>query len=290
MIGTILHNEVVQFLATLLTIISGIAALWFFWDKIFVGTHWMMRQIKTQLALFKTLQFNPFTDQGRIKNPAHFFGRERLLSTIFEELQKGTNLSLIGEKQIGKSSFLYNIYQRGAKQVPDKQFIYLDMQIVHDEGDFFKALCTEVGIKKCRGSDLYHALQDKQYVLCLDNIERMTNKLFSGDERVELRGLAEGAEAPLTLLIASGSPLAEIFPDSSLDYSPLYNICMSIDILPFSQAEVHSFIKIRLQAVGKQFTQEELNQIWEETQGYPAQVQKKAAELYQQKFGQDYMD
>jgi hypothetical protein len=279
MIEAILNNEWAQFLALILTIISGIAALWFFWDKIRL----MIGLIIKWFALFNNLQLNPFTDQGRIKYPGHFFGRERLLSTIFEELQKGTNLSLIGESQVGKSSFLYHVYQRGAEKIPEKAFIHLDMLVVHNEDDFFKALCFEIGIKQCRGSELHRALQGKQYVLCLDNIERMTNKLFSGDERVELRGLAEGTDAPLTLLIASGTPLSELFPDSQ-DYSPLHNICRSMDILPFSKAEVQSFIKIRLRAVGKQFTAEEINQIWEATQGHPARVQEVARQLYHRKF------
>jgi hypothetical protein len=52
---------------------------------------------------------NPFGRRGRIDNAAEFFGREELLRRIFEELGKRSNLSLIGEREIGKSSLLYMI-------------------------------------------------------------------------------------------------------------------------------------------------------------------------------------
>jgi len=46
---------------------------------------------------------NPFGDMGRIETPDRFFDRQDLLRRIFEELQKGSNISLVGESQVGKS-------------------------------------------------------------------------------------------------------------------------------------------------------------------------------------------
>lgn len=278
MLQTIIDNDWVQALGLILTIATGI---WFFWEKIFAGLRWLIKKVTNGLAQLKKTPPNPFCDQGRITDSSRFFGRTELLRIVFEELKKGTNLSLIGETQMGNSSLLYQVYQTGAQKLPQKHFIYLDMQIVHDEGNFFKALCSEIGIPESRGFELHRALRGKQYVLCLDNIERMTNKLFSGDERTELRGLAESTDAPLTLLIASHSPLAELFPDPPLQASPLAGICQTIEMPPFSQQEVRAFIEARLRTTGKQFTEIEIETVWQKSQGHPARVREEAKALFE---------
>ena len=266
----LITNDWAQALALLLTIATGI---WFFWEKIFAGIKWLIKKIKNGFALFKKTPPNPFNDLGRI-NGTRFFEQTKLLNEVFDELKKGTNLSLIGNEKTGKSSLLFHISEK------EPHFIYLDMQIIHDEGEFFKALCSEIGIQACRGFELHRALRGKRYVLCLDNIGRMTNKLFSGDERIELRGLAEGADAPLTLLIASKFPLAKLFPDSPLEASPLDGIFHTIDMPPFSQNEIRAFIETRLHPTGKQFTEAEIETICQESQGHPATVQKMAKALF----------
>jgi hypothetical protein len=55
---------------------------------------------------------HPFGETGCITNPDRFFDREELLRQIFEELEKGSNLSLVGESQVGKSSILHNLGAR----------------------------------------------------------------------------------------------------------------------------------------------------------------------------------
>ena len=123
-----ISNDWVQALALLLTIATGI---WFFGEKILAGIKWLIKQFKNTLALFKKTPPNPFNDQGRIMNSDRFFEQKQLLNKVFDELKKGTNVSLIGAEKTGKSSLLYHISQKAP------HFIYLDMQIVHDEGDFF---------------------------------------------------------------------------------------------------------------------------------------------------------
>jgi len=280
MFQEILSNQWLQALGLFLTIATGI---WFFSEKIPAAIKWFMNQLKNWFAQFIKTSPNPFYEQGRITEPAHFFKQKALLYTIFDELGKGTNLSLIGKEKSGKSSLLYYVYQAGTKKLPHKRFIYLDMQIIHDEGDFFEALCDEIGIPNRRGSKLHKALQGKKYVLCLDNIERMTNQLFSGDERTELRGLAESLDDPLTLLIASRSPLNELFPDSPLESSPLDGICLSKEMPPFSEAEVRTFIETCLRPTGIQFTEAEFEKVWHESQGHPATVQRVAKRLFEER-------
>jgi serine/threonine protein kinase len=225
---------------------------------------------------------NPFGKRGRIDNPAEFFGREELLRRIFEELDKGNNLSLIGERQIGKSSLLSMIEYLAHERLnsPPDAVLSIDMQIIHSEEDFFEALCSELEISPVRGYRLLRALRGKHYILCLDEIEKMKRDTLTVNARAELRGLADGARAPFTLVIASRKTLNELFADKDDGTSPLYNICTPIIVPPFSHDEARAFIAVRLQGTGVQFSEDEIVDLLEQSQCHPARLQQAAAELY----------
>lgn len=207
---------------------------------------------------------------------------------IFEELEKGVNISLVGEVQVGKSSILYNICHQGQKLRrsslnPERDFIYLSLQWVANENDFYKALCDRLRIPSCRDYDLFLALKNRYYVLCLDEIEKMAWDGFTKQLRSHLRGLADGANAPLTLVIASRSPLSHLFPDSPELDSPLAGICYQLDIKPFSEVVVRNFLTHRLYGAEVTFNEEEITELFLTTRGHPARLQREAANLYRSK-------
>jgi hypothetical protein len=226
---------------------------------------------------------NPFGIVGRIKDPAHLFGRHELLRQLFEELGKNCNRSLVGESQVGKSSILAAVCALGPEylQLPREAFIYLDMQIIHDENDFYEALCDNLGVPTCRGFKLARALRGKRYILCLDEIEKMAKNRFTGDEREELRGLADGSDAPFKLVIASRISLDRLFPDSVGMTSPLANICPQLDVLPFPPVVARAFIVDRLKNTAVTFTKDEIDHIITQSGGYPAKLQEAAGTLFQ---------
>lgn len=225
---------------------------------------------------------NPFGDRGRITDPAHFFNREELLRQIFEELGKGANLSLVGESQIGKSSLLSMICSLGPERIhnPPEKIAYLSLEWVDDEDDFYEALCDALGIETCRGFKLTRALRDKRHLLCIDEIEKMTWDGFTVRVRSHLRGLADGRDAPLTLVVASRSSLAHLFPDSPELNSPLAGICRQVDVKPFSPQVVRVFLLHRLQGTGITFSERQVDELWAKSQGQPARLQQAAAILY----------
>lgn len=228
---------------------------------------------------------NPFGDRGRL-SPDRFWGRNTLLRRIFEELRKGSSLSLVGESQIGKSSLLGMVSHQGPTilEVEPAQVITIDMQIVRNEAEFFEALCGELQIETCRGFRLARTLkqQHKRYIVCLDEIEKMVNpRNFTGDEREELRGLADGADAPLSLVIASRSPLHDLFDDDPSRTSPLHGLCGAPLRVPgFTPAETTAFITHRLAGNAIQFTPDQIKALYAQTKGHPARLQAAAAGLY----------
>ena len=226
---------------------------------------------------------NPFGDRGRITQAERFFGREFLLQEIFAELRKGGSISLVGESQVGKSSILEHIRQQGREilQLPPEAFIYLNMELIGGDDEFFEELCYELKIETCRRRSLRRKLQGNRYILCLDQIEKMTNKAsFTKDARAELRGLADGADMPLTLMIASRSPLNQLFPESSDETSPLYNLCRRLEVKPFTFEVTVDFIRDRLRGTGVQFSKNQIQELWDKTQGHPGKLQAEAHELY----------
>ena len=232
---------------------------------------------------------NPFGDKGRITNPERFFDREELLRQAFEELSKGVSLSLVGESQIGKSSILTQICAQADKQMQfnadfQPKFVYLSLQSVENEEEFYEALCDLLEVETCRGYKLTRALRGKHYVVCLDEVEKMSWKEhFTRNLRSQLRGLADGADAPLTLVIASRSPLAHLFPDSPELDSPLVGLCLKLDVLPFSEPITQAFLNDRLSGTGVKFSESEIVRLWVETKGHPARLQEYAADLYRLK-------
>lgn len=231
---------------------------------------------------------NPFDfPSGPIANPNNFFGREELLRQIFEELAKGGNLSIVGPEQVGKSSVLSMICQLGPKRLklPSENFINIDMRIIRDENEFFEALCYELGIKTCRSLKLAQALRGKHYIVCLDEIDNLTRQeYFTGDERTELCGLADGAHKPFSLVVASQKVLHELFPDPPHRRSPLASLCRPIlKVEPFLPKESRAFLNCRLQGTNVSFSESEIAALYTESNGYPGHLQRAAAELYRRR-------
>jgi len=238
-------------------------------------------------ALAELSQVNPFGDRGCIRDPARFFNRERELAEIFDELRKGSSLSLVGEAQVGKSSLLAMIAARGPQELQrdPADFITIDMQVIRNEAEFFEALCEQLGLGlTVRGLALDRALRGRKVVVCLDEIEKMTNRqCFSGEERTELRGHANGPDTPLTLVIASRSPLDMLFEDNPLRTSPLASLCHPYRrIGAFSQATSDAFLMHRLQGNAVAFSARQRQMLHEQSGGHPGQLQAAAAALYHQ--------
>lgn len=227
---------------------------------------------------------NPFGDRGAITDPQRFYDREELLRRIFEELEKGSSVSLVGDSEIGKSSLLHVVCQLGPtriKRVVDG-FVYLSLECLDDENEFYEALCSHLGIETCRGLKLKRALTGKQYILCLDEAEKMAWEQYGFTRKVRshLRGLADGNSEPLTLVIASRSPLNQLFPDSPDLDSPLANICHQFDVKPFTRKEALGFLDKRLLDTGVTFTPSMVDALLEEVGGHPGKLQRAAADLY----------
>ncbi|NJK66555.1 MAG: AAA family ATPase [Microcoleus sp. SU_5_3] len=234
---------------------------------------------------------NPFIPQhGKIDDSRFFFGRERETRRIFETLNSGSSVAVVGERAIGKSSLLQAISREAPNQLRHpRQPIYLNLQNVCDENDFYGALCDKVGIETAKGYLLQRALESCRLLLLLDEVEKMTWEGFTNQVRGQLRGLAEGSDAPLRLVVAACTSLDTLFPDSQDRNmtSPFKGICIEETLKRWDDEISRKFIVSRLQAdwltpVAQpvSFTEEEIAGLIGESGGYPQKLMQLCYQTY----------
>lgn len=229
---------------------------------------------------------NPFIPRnGRVENPELFFGQKREIKRVLEVLNSGSSVILIGEEGIGKSSLLSAICQKAESHLHlPRQPVFVDLNEVDNEEDFYSALCHEVGIPESTGHMLNRNLRQHQnkVLLALDNVGKMTWQGFSRQVRDKLRGLAEGSNAPLKLILAATQPLNDLFNDSHDEgkTSPLAGICQEEHIKPWDEPIMRAFISSRLAKTAVNFTEEEIIQLVQESSGHPRRLMHLCYQTY----------
>jgi hypothetical protein len=132
-------------------------------------------------AASRAFSSNPFFPQhGKVDDSQLFFNREREIRRVFEVLNSGSSVALIGEEGIGKSSLIWKICQQAESclQSPRKA-VFLDLNWVNDENDFYSALCHEVGVPEGNDYRLTRNLRDRRILLAIDNVGKMTWEGFT---------------------------------------------------------------------------------------------------------------
>jgi hypothetical protein len=225
---------------------------------------------------------NPFTPlSGRIDNPDRVFDRDREIARALEFLQAGSSIAIIGPRRIGKSSLLTKLRILAPERLGSRwETAYLDFQNIADGEDFYTALCDTLDIPDCRGYTLARRLAGRRVLLCLDEVEAITWETFSRGVRAQLRGLAEGEESPLKLVLAARTPLDRLFRDSEGLTSPLAGICSQIRIGAWSKEIIHAFVVDRLKGTGVDFSADQVRRLADESSGHPASLVQSAYDLY----------
>ncbi|PPJ64582.1 ATP-binding protein [Cuspidothrix issatschenkoi] len=228
-------------------------------------------------------QPNPFVPTtGRIENLKKFFGREQEIKQIFELLNNASSVAIIGEQAIGKSSLLFAVYQQSINLLKSpRQNVFLDMNNIHNQEDFYFAICEKLDIPENTGYRFTRNLENKRVLLILDNVGKLNGEGFTRDVRDHLRGLAEGENACLKLVLAANESLKTLFNDS-YQISPLADICQQVDILPWKEETIHDFIAKRLQPTTIDFTETDIQELIQASGGHPQKLTQLCYDLYKE--------
>jgi hypothetical protein len=228
---------------------------------------------------------NPFTIQiGRLEDINQIFGREKELSRIFELLNQNSSVVLIGEEGVGKSSLLWAVYQKAETLLKSpRQPVFLDLNLIQNEDEFYSELCLEINIpENSRGVQFNRGIRNQRILLAIDNVGKLTWEGFTRNIRDHLRGLAEGENASLRLVLAAPEPLDKLFNDSQENgkTSPLAIICQEEIIKPWSRIIIRDFITTRLANTSIRFTETEISEIMQKSAGNPRKVMQMCYQTY----------
>jgi hypothetical protein len=118
---------------------------------------------------------NPFTERGRITNPARFTGRWREVGMVFEGLERRRPVMLAGAPGAGKSSLLTHVAQSAGAvlEIPDLDALYLDLALLPDAGAVYGLVARELRGRAAGAAELEGLLArfGHPVLLCLDGAE-----------------------------------------------------------------------------------------------------------------------
>jgi hypothetical protein len=228
-----------------------------------------------------TLPPNPFVPlSGRIDDPSQFFAQDRMIDLVFETLSAGSSVALIGERGMGKSSLLKEISRISEVRL-QRQPVYVDWNLVRNEETFWEIVCDQIRVPFCTNNELIRAIQSRQLLLLLDEVERMERQVFGEEIRTQLRGFAQGNQ--MKVVIASCVSLDRLFPDESHSLISVFNnLCTVETILLWSEEMMRSYIGQRLDGNLVNFALAEIKTIIQESQGNPQKLVPLCHNLYRE--------
>ncbi|MEL6441495.1 MAG: LuxR C-terminal-related transcriptional regulator [Cyanobacteria bacterium J06621_8] len=228
---------------------------------------------------------NPFIPlTGVIENPKLFFNRQQEMREIFSIFNSGASVALVGERGIGKSSLLKAICREAANNLMEsRKPIYLNLQNIENDDDFYDYLCDELGFKETlRGYQLTRCLKNAEKILlAIDEIETIVTNDFASQIPAHLRGLAAGMNAPLRLIMAGKKSLGELYDAEGLT-SPLMNICLTVEVECWDEDTIRAFIAERIASTSVTFNEDTIADLVKESEGHPQKLMELCNQAYKE--------
>jgi hypothetical protein len=242
---------------------------------------------------------NPYVCGSSLRgNSAVFYGRRRELEgtlSVLRNPEKPGDISILGERRIGKSSLLNQIYQALAAE-PNVVSIYTTMQnwSIDSQATFFtqlhQVICDALKIQPSSTVDDYARFRDfildyakkgYRFVLMIDEFERMTgNKYFDAQFFSNMRTLSNNGDYKFGYVLASRQPLQDICEQGKIEESGFYNIFGTSHLLGLlDQKEAAQLIQEPMQrSLGYHFEQSQ--EIFNYAGYHPAFIQIVASEYW----------
>jgi hypothetical protein len=217
---------------------------------------------------------NPFTERGRITDPARFAGRWGELSQIFERLEQGRPVLVTGGAAIGKSSLLTHIMQSASASldIPNLFSFYLDLADAPGLAEVYRVVVEALGQRGATAAALQVALAgaDAPALLCLDNAQVALAQGW-GEELLEaLARMARGGTLMLVVATAGEPP-------------PLSERYAAVGLGALRPAEVRLVAETYLDETGVAFSPQELRDLHALSAAHPAYLQRAAYHLFESK-------
>ncbi len=231
---------------------------------------------------------NPFHERGMIHDPRRFFGRAGEMQAIIERLETLDNLSVVGAPQVGKSSLLLYLVNRGWEQqdppyrpanaaawsqaLADYELYFVDMSLIRSAGDFYRHILEELGAEGSTARQLRKVASGRKVVLCLDEFGRTANNPnFPPDYFEALRGLAQTGE--LAFITATRATLVDLVLSGAIGASPFYNVFVQLPLKPLDDEESRQLLAGTAALAGVSFDEKALKFAVKLAGGHPSRLQ-----------------
>jgi hypothetical protein len=232
---------------------------------------------------------NPYDERGLILDfKGRFFGRKQELREVYSRLATMQSVSVIGERRIGKSSFLNRIAHPDIEAGElDQSFrlFYLDLQRVFSAEEFYDRACKLLGREQGESRLRFEeAIENQKVILCLDEFEQAYKEDFGGEFFNVLRSLAQTGN--LALVVATQEPLSQLhrlYLEDEDVTSKFHNIFAQVKLGPFSPEEAREMVAAPCD--GHRFSAAEVNHILEIAGNHPYRLSVACALAYEAKRG-----
>jgi ABC-type dipeptide/oligopeptide/nickel transport system ATPase component len=227
---------------------------------------------------------NPFLPiLGAVTDLGLLFNYKSIIAEVFETLNSGGGVALVGSTGMGKSSFLKVIEKQSEEKLSIKRKpIYFNLSDIQDDRDYYQAMKDLLGLpSRVEGYTFTQQVRQtsEKFLLLLDGIEQLTWTGFTKPVRTQLRSLANDINPPLRLVVAATDNLTKLFADSGLD-SPFEGICQEIILPPWTEDIMQQFITSRLAGTSVNFTEQERKIIMQKSQGNPRRLMQECHKKY----------
>ena len=225
---------------------------------------------------------NPYFHMTTIRSANMFFGRKNLLRRFYQAILNHQSVSLVGQRHIGKSSFLWCV---GLPEIQElypfdlRRFIFVPLDLreylYKNSNDFFQNVTREIILQsrkiphlalniESQGEEAFSLIldqieeQDHYPVLLLDAFDNVTlNRHFGPEFFAFLRSHATmGQVSYVTSTVAS---LYELCHRGIVD-SPFFNIFYNYTLEALTLEEAQELMRMPAQKAGEPFTDEE--EVW----------------------------
>lgn len=240
------------------------------------------------------MEFNPFAIRGMIKSESNFWDRTYEIETIYSWLldseEQPQSVAIVGQRRIGKSSLLYQIYQKwGADESYRDSLarticVMISMQGLVDSSsdDFYLSIFENLELQNALPSDIAKSVvqdhadsperkfrkllgrldRDKWiFVLLIDEFESAAlNPNFDKNFFNKLRAAAQ--QWRLAFIIATQTNLDELWSKdliSSPLFSPFFNFFYTHDLPSFSQSDCVQYLKDTSTRAGLPFSDTQID-------------------------------
>lgn len=250
---------------------------------------------------------NPYYNMAAVRDPQMFYGRSRLLGTLFSTLTNRQCISLVGARGIGKSSVLQyvklaEVQQQFGFDASRYILVLIDLReyLRKTANDFFDTVSKHI-VAQClgrltvnlpeeEGADQFGSVVDQisdqgyHIVLLMDAFDNITrNDNFDPEFFSFLRAWATIGK--VSYVTASIAPLYEVCHRGIKD-SPFFNIFATSRVEPLTLEEARNLVQEPAQRVGCPFTASEVEWVISLAGRHPYFIQRVCWVLFEEKYMQ----